>query len=385
MSRHARRRVLGTAATIMLLTLPVTMRSTSRGGPIPMALAGYSPISQAGQSPAGQTEKTAGESFKNIQVFKELPASELIQAMFFMKASLGVGCTHCHVDNENFDKDDKPAKQVARTMIRMVRALNAESFDARTVVTCNTCHRGQSRPSAPLPFAPIVRERPLANRAEGLTGAATLAVDQVFDRYVVATGGKVAQERVATIVMTGKMTGSEGWTAPLEICEEAPGKFLSTFDLGGFWRSGFDGTTGWDQDNQGVHPLEGKDLALFRLQASFFRPSTLKELYAGLAFAGTEAIEGRAAYVIDGTLTGAGPQKLYFDVQSGLLVRIAAWTATPFGPMPEEFDLGDYRKVGAVRLPFAVSYLKPDFSWMDRVDKVRANVPIADARFERPR
>jgi hypothetical protein len=364
MSRQARRRVLGPAATIMLLTLPVTMRSTTGRGPIPVILAGYSPISQTEQSPPGQTEKTAGESFKNIQVFKEIPASELLQAMFFMKASLGVGCTHCHVDNESFEKDDKPAKQVARKMIRMVRALNAESFDARTVVTCNTCHRGQSRPSAPLPFAPVVRQRPLANRAERPPGEATPTVDQVFDRYVAATGGKVAQDRVATLIMTGRMTASEGWTAPLEICEAGPGKFLSTFDLQGFWRSGFNGTTGWNQDNQGVHPLEGKDLALFRLQASFVRPSSLKELYAGLAFAGTEAIEGRAVYVIDGTLTGAGPQKLYFDVQSGLLVRIAAWSATPFGPIPEQFDLGDYRNVGAVRLPFAISNSKPDFSWI---------------------
>jgi hypothetical protein len=336
------------------------------------------------QSPAGQREKTAGESFKNIQVFNDLPESQLNQAMFFMKAALGVECTHCHVDYVNFEKDDKPTKQVARDMIRMVRTLNKDDFDGRNVVSCNTCHRGQSRPSAPLAFAPIVGPQPAPKRADTPPDVEKPTVDQIFVRYVEATGGTAAQTQLATLVMTGSKTTSEGWTAPLEICEKAPGKSLSTFELRGSWRSGFDGAIGWGQDNQGVHALEGEDLASFRLKSSFFRPSTLKGLYAGLVFAGTETVAGHAAYVVEGTLTGAGPQKLFFDVQSGLLVRIAASAATPFGPIPEEFDVEDYRSVGNIRLPFTVSDLKPDFSSVDRVDKISTNVPISDARFERP-
>ena len=329
------------------------------------------------------TQKTAGESYKNIQVLKDLPESQLIQAMFFMKASLGVECTHCHVDFESFEKDDKPAKQVAREMIRMVLALNKEHFDDRTLISCNTCHRGQSHPSAPLAFAPIGSSS-APRRTDLPSGDAKPTVDQVFDRYIEATGGRVALQHVSTLVLTGSKTTSEGWTAPLEIDEKAPGKSLQTFELNGSWRSCFNGTAGWGQDNQGVHSLNGENLVVFRLKSSFFRPTTLRDLYGDLTFAGTDDISGHAAYVIEGTLTGAGRQKLYFDVQSGRLVRVTAATPTPFGPLPEEFDLDDYRSADGVTLPFAIRDLKPDFSQVDRVDKVRTNVPIDDGRFERP-
>jgi hypothetical protein len=338
----------------------------------------------ARQSSTSQRGKTAGEAFKNIQVFTDLPESQLNDTMFFMKGSLGVSCTHCHVDFEHFEKDDKPAKHVARDMIRMVRALNDSNFGGRTVITCNTCHRGQVRPSAPLSFAPIVGPRPAAAPADHVPSLALPTVDQIFDRYVDATGGSVAQAQVATLVMKGSMSSSEGWTAPLELDQKAPAKSLSTFELQGQWRSGFNGTAGWGQDNQDVHTLAGADLALFRLQSSFFRPTSVKGLYSGLALGGTDTVAGRAAYVVEGTLTGAGLQRLFFDTQSGLLVRVTAWTATAFGPLPEEFDLENYRSVGNVKVPFTVSVLKPDFSEVDRLKAGQANVPIDDARFERP-
>jgi hypothetical protein len=336
------------------------------------------------QSPASQRGRTAREAYKNIQVLSDLPESQLNDTMFFMKASLGVSCTHCHVDYESFEKDDKPAKHVARDMIRMVRALNDSNFGGRNVISCNTCHRGQVRPSAPLAFAPIVGPRPAPKPAANVPGPVLPTVDQIFDRYIGATGGSVAQAQVATMVMKGTMSSSEGWTAPLELDQKVPDKSLSTFELQGQWRSGFNGTAGWGQDNQDVHTLAGTDLALFRLRSSFFRPSTVRRLYSGLAVVGTDTVAGSATYVVEGTLVDAGPQRLFFDIQSGLLVRVTAWTATLFGPLPQEFDLENYRSVGNIKVPFTVSDLKPDFSSVDHLETGQANVPIADARFERP-
>jgi hypothetical protein len=44
------------------------------------------------------------------------------------------------------------------------------------------------------------------------------------------------------------------------------------------------GHGGLGQDNQDVEALTGTDLALFRLQSSLCRPSTVKELYSGLGW-----------------------------------------------------------------------------------------------------
>lgn len=93
--------------------------------------------------PAGNKEERAEQKYKNIQMFKGLPAERLMKIMFAFKDSLGVDCTYCHIKDQ-FEKDDKPEKQMARKMIAIVKESNAKLGAAR--VTCYTCHRGQPRP-----------------------------------------------------------------------------------------------------------------------------------------------------------------------------------------------------------------------------------------------
>ena len=67
---------------------------------------------------------------KNLQVFKDLPATQLDPTMAFISGALGVRCSYCHVANQ-FDKDDKPTKLAARRMIQMVFDINKEALTAR--------------------------------------------------------------------------------------------------------------------------------------------------------------------------------------------------------------------------------------------------------------
>jgi hypothetical protein len=94
-----------------------------------------------------QPPKPAEQVFKNIQVLKGVPAPSVMPAMMFFTQALGVKCDHCHVPDQ-FDKDDKPAKAVARKMIQMVHQINVHNFDAKDRVTCWTCHRGSTEPPA---------------------------------------------------------------------------------------------------------------------------------------------------------------------------------------------------------------------------------------------
>jgi hypothetical protein len=95
--------------------------------------------------PASSKEERVEQKYKNIQVLKGLPADRLMRVMFAFKTSLGVECTYCHIKDQ-FDKDDKPTKQMARKMIGIVREDNAKIGVAGRV-TCFTCHRGQTRPA----------------------------------------------------------------------------------------------------------------------------------------------------------------------------------------------------------------------------------------------
>ena len=71
--------------------------------------------------------------------------------------SLGVNCTRCHVSGE-WEKEDRPTKQIAREMAAMVRVINDEQLkkiknlkSTTPVVNCTTCHRGQVKPALNLP------------------------------------------------------------------------------------------------------------------------------------------------------------------------------------------------------------------------------------------
>lgn len=106
----------------------------------------------------GQENKPAGEVFKNIQMLKAMPAGRLLRIMELGYAkSLGVNCTHCHIAGE-WEKEDKPTKQITREMAAMVTVINNEQLkkiknlkSPDPVINCTTCHRGQTKPALNLP------------------------------------------------------------------------------------------------------------------------------------------------------------------------------------------------------------------------------------------
>ena len=100
------------------------------------------------------------EKFTNLQVLpKTITRAELVPIMRGFALNLGTRCEHCHVGEGNdlskfdFAADTKPAKAVARQMMKMVAALNpqvagiGEPAAAGTAkITCYTCHRGALKP-----------------------------------------------------------------------------------------------------------------------------------------------------------------------------------------------------------------------------------------------
>ncbi len=101
------------------------------------------------------------EQAENLQVLpKTITSRELRGTMIGFVQALGVRCSHCHVGQEgqplstfDFASDDRPAKEKARVMLRMVQTINSEHMTelgvdaaALTPVTCMTCHRRIAKP-----------------------------------------------------------------------------------------------------------------------------------------------------------------------------------------------------------------------------------------------
>src|SRR6266513_9336 len=109
------------------------------------------------RSIAGRENQPAESVFKNIKIFKGVPAGRLINIMNQgFGRSLGVSCGFCHVPGK-WDLDDKEEKNTARLMFAMVQTINrdyiskvpVDSGVPRPVVNCFTCHRGNPRPMGP--------------------------------------------------------------------------------------------------------------------------------------------------------------------------------------------------------------------------------------------
>ncbi len=113
----------------------------------PVALLTLWSIAQ--DTPSAPKEKTSKEQFKNIKVLKDLPANKLIPVMHQFNDALGVKCDFCHVIgpvHSGFEKDDKPAKDMARKMILMTKGINKQQKLLGGQATCFMCHHGSPEP-----------------------------------------------------------------------------------------------------------------------------------------------------------------------------------------------------------------------------------------------
>jgi hypothetical protein len=103
---------------------------------------------------AGKENMPAESVFKNIQIFKGVPAGRVVNIMGrAFSPALGVSCGFCHVVGA-YEKDDRTQKKTARVMYAMVNAINkdyltkiAEPGRDAARVSCSTCHRGMMRPA----------------------------------------------------------------------------------------------------------------------------------------------------------------------------------------------------------------------------------------------
>jgi zinc protease len=217
----------------------------------------------------------------------------------------------------------------------------------------------------------------------------TPSVDQILDKYVQASGGKAAFEKLTSRVSKGtfeldQMPGE----ATEEIDEKAPNKQLAITDAPSFGlvRRGFNGTAGWqDMPQTGLEDVTGNQLAAMKRFADFYRAIKLKDLYPKMTVKGKESVNGHDAYVIEATPPEGAAETMYFDVDSGLMVRAQAPGEGPNGPFTFDSTFSDYREVDGIKLPFLIHQSMGDFGWVIKLTEVKHNVPIDDAKFDKPK
>ncbi len=79
-----------------------------------------------------------------------------------------------------------------------------------------------------------------------------------------------------------------------------------------------------------------------------------------------------------------GQETLYFDSQSGLLVRRMTILRTALGGIPQQYDYSDYRDVNGVKIPFVTKVSTPENIQTRTITEAQFNVPLNNNEFAVP-
>jgi hypothetical protein len=218
--------------------------------------------------------------------------------------------------------------------------------------------------------------------------AATPSADQVLDHYVQAIGGRAAWMKLTSRVSKGtiEIPAMDNLTGTVEIHEKAPNSMLAVITLGGAaFEQGFDGTTAWsDNPRDGLRVLSGGELDDARREANFYHPLELQKNYSKITISGIERVNEHDTYVLVAEREKGAPDKMYFDVQSGLLVRSVNQRYTPDGLTEFQADVEDYTATDGVKLPFTVRQSGGGSAFVIHFTEVRHNLQLTDAQFAKP-
>jgi outer membrane lipoprotein-sorting protein len=283
-------------------------------------------------------EPTCEQVFKNIQVFKGVPASDLIPSMEFMSASLKFECSECH-NPKDFSAETR-GKETARRMVLMQRDINAKNFNGRNEVTCNSCHGGKEHPAGtPIPDGITMRHTRIDNAPKP---------EDLFSKHV-AAAGKVS----GMLTRTGTLTAPNDAThkvetTPLEFIQADGGKFRM---VSGDRRTGSDGKQTW----YGSNPMFDEPANIFGRLGRAWRGD---DAFAGLektAVSGKDSI-GKAQVMV---VRGARPsttstEELYFDAKSNLLSRLVNVRRSSLGSVVTALDYSNYKSVNGAKVPMKV-------------------------------
>jgi hypothetical protein len=152
-----------------------------------------------------------------------------------------------------------------------------------------------------------------------------------------------------------------------------------------------DGNNGWMAAPAADKPFPlitytGGDLDGARLDALLSLPAGIKQAIT-TPVVGSTMIDDKDVIVVQGTANGGRSSiKLYFDKQSGLLVRQVRFADTMIGRVPVQVDYSDYRDVASagVKLPFHVITTWTDGRSDVLLTSAETNGSIDAAKFNQP-
>jgi hypothetical protein len=216
------------------------------------------------------------------------------------------------------------------------------------------------------------------------TGTKLPTVDEIVAKYKKALGAGESAPNTLVLDMDRSLGPDQQVSTSEKVYEKAPNKILVVSrGQEGPYSVGFDGTKAWMSTETGAKSLAGID-ALLLPREGMLNPAAAIDSYTEKRMAGMVQLGDHQAWVVIGKAPDGNFEQLYFDTDSGLLIRRAIAYQTIFGEVLYAVYYRDYRKENGLEIPFQTDWWEGNHGWTEIVRSVQANAPIADAQFEPP-
>jgi zinc protease len=211
---------------------------------------------------------------------------------------------------------------------------------------------------------------------------------EIIERYVKALGGRDALSKHKSRYEKGSIELSPmGIKGTVETFSRSDDRALTKLSIDGIGEilEGFDGKTAWTVNPiQGNRVKTGPELAQSKRNSTFRRELNLDKMYDGLKVRGIEKVSERETYVVVASTAGLPDDILYFDTETGLLLRSDSIVVTPEGNQAMSSFYDDYREVDGIKSAFKVRAKTPAFEINTAVSEVKYGVAIEDSKFVQP-
>jgi len=222
--------------------------------------------------------------------------------------------------------------------------------------------------------------------------------DEVVEKHLAAIGGRAVLAKATSQVATGAaVVSTQGidLSGPVEIYRKAPNKSRSFVRLdlsavGGTEltvEQRFDGKTGFVSNSmQGDREITGEQLQAM-LNNTF--PSSLlnyKEAGGKIELVGTDKVGDRGVHVLLYAPKAGPASRLFIDAETFDVLRTVTKLNVPEagGDVEQTIDVGDFRTVSGIRLPFRVTTVSTTQTVSITLAKIEINAAVDDAMFARP-
>ncbi len=218
--------------------------------------------------------------------------------------------------------------------------------------------------------------------------AALPKADVILDKFVEATGGKGAYDKVHTEKWTGtfELIG-KGVKGAVTAYRSEPNKSVTVIELEGIGsiQDGTDGETAWTLSSlQGPRIKQGDERAVTMREASLRGAVDWRKMYKNAETTGVENVDDQPCYKVVLTPNEGKPETRYFDKKTNLLVKLTMQLASPMGEIPTETLVSDYKEQNGLTAPRKVHQKALGQEFLITINQVEYNVDMPKDRFDLP-